>query len=64
MASQSEGKCFPCFECGTELPFFKVIESWRPEHSLDGQTSILKEEECVMVEKGCLLYTSDAADDM
>eukprot|EP00975_Prorocentrum_lima_P061914 12882585-Prorocentrum_lima.AAC.1 len=33
-----------------------MIDSWWPEHSLDGQPSILKEEERIMMEKGRRLY--------
>eukprot|EP00975_Prorocentrum_lima_P044671 9358684-Prorocentrum_lima.AAC.1 len=35
MSEGREAKLFPCFRCDSLLPFFKMVESWRPEHALD-----------------------------
>eukprot|EP00975_Prorocentrum_lima_P030000 6293348-Prorocentrum_lima.AAC.1 len=31
-SGKREVKLYPCFQCRSMLPFFKTIESWRPEH--------------------------------
>eukprot|EP00975_Prorocentrum_lima_P013209 2804777-Prorocentrum_lima.AAC.1 len=40
-----------CAVGGRSLPYFNMLESWRPEHQMGDFMT-------------CLLYTSDAADDM
>eukprot|EP00975_Prorocentrum_lima_P038164 8024896-Prorocentrum_lima.AAC.1 len=44
MAFQSERKVMPCYACGGLLPFFKMIESWRPAHSLDDPMTLMEDE--------------------
>eukprot|EP00975_Prorocentrum_lima_P031066 6523903-Prorocentrum_lima.AAC.1 len=51
MASQSGTELFPCFRCTLELPFFKMIDSWRPEHALDFPETVLDEEGQAELEK-------------
>eukprot|EP00975_Prorocentrum_lima_P015399 3261283-Prorocentrum_lima.AAC.1 len=43
MAFHSERKLAPRYACD-ELPFFKMIESWRPEHSLDDPMTLMEED--------------------
>eukprot|EP00975_Prorocentrum_lima_P056029 11744287-Prorocentrum_lima.AAC.1 len=44
MAYQSARNEIPCYGCGTMRPYFKLIGSWRPEHSLDGPMTLMEEE--------------------
>eukprot|EP00975_Prorocentrum_lima_P051765 10842371-Prorocentrum_lima.AAC.1 len=44
MAFQSDRKLVPCYACGEMLPFFEMIESWRPEHSLDDPMTLMQDE--------------------
>eukprot|EP00975_Prorocentrum_lima_P020159 4243363-Prorocentrum_lima.AAC.1 len=34
----------PCYNCQKQFAYFKMIESWRPEHPLDGPMTLLEEE--------------------
>eukprot|EP00975_Prorocentrum_lima_P002752 608163-Prorocentrum_lima.AAC.1 len=59
---QSGRKEVRCYACGIPRPYFKFIESWRPEHSRDDPMTLAQEEgkEAATRRRGrsCLLYTS------
>eukprot|EP00975_Prorocentrum_lima_P012208 2591847-Prorocentrum_lima.AAC.1 len=47
-----EAKFLPCFRCDSMLPFFKMMESWRPEHAWNAGELTFDEEGTICGERG------------